>query len=117
MSDEITGVAKSRHTASTSSGSDAASSTNAVNRRDYLKTAAGGVAGAGAAALGMPTIAKAQNKTWKLKLQSNWTGIGIESQDRAAKLFVERVNKMSGGRIEMTNFNAEVLLGIGETFR
>ena len=89
-----------------------------LSRRDYLKTTAAGVAGAGAAAtLAMPTIAKAQNKTWKLKLQSNWTGIGIQSQDRAAKLFVERVNKMSGGRIELTNFNAEVLLGIGETFR
>ena len=58
----------------------------APSRREYLKTAAVGVAGAGAAALGMPTIAKAQNKTWKLKLQSNWTGIGIESQDRAANL-------------------------------
>ena len=88
-----------------------------VSRRDYLKTTALGVAGAGAAAVAMPTVAKAQNKTWKLKLQSNWTGIGIQSQDRAAKLFVERVNKMSGGRIEVTNFDAEVLLGIGETFR
>ncbi len=39
------------------------------------------------------------------------------SQDRAAKLFVDRVQKLSGGRIEVTNFNAEVLLGIGETFR
>ncbi len=94
------------------------SASKPLSRRDYLKTTAAGVAGAGAAAtLAMPTIAKAQNKTWKLKLQSNWTGIGIQSQDRAAKLFVERVNKMSGGRIELTNFNAEVLLGIGETFR
>lgn len=89
---------------------------NAVSRRSYLKSAAT-VAGAGAAALSMPTIAKAQNKTYKLKLQSNWTGIGIESQDRAAQLFVDRVKKLSGGRIEVTNFNAEVLLGIGETFR
>ncbi|MEZ5855867.1 MAG: twin-arginine translocation signal domain-containing protein [Hyphomicrobiaceae bacterium] len=89
---------------------------SALNRRDYLKSAAV-VAGAGAASIGMPSIAKAQNKTYKLKLQSNWTGIGIESQDRAAKLFVDRINKMSGGRIEVTNFNAEVLLGIGETFR
>lgn len=88
-----------------------------VNRRDYLRKASMTAAGAGAVALSMPTIAKAQNKTWKLKLQSNWTGIGIESQDRAAQLFVDRVKKMSGGRIEVTNFNAEVLLGIGETFR
>jgi TRAP-type mannitol/chloroaromatic compound transport system substrate-binding protein len=90
---------------------------NPVNRRSYLEAAALGVAGAGAAALAMPTIAKAQNRTFRLKLQSNWTGIGIESQDRATRLFVERVNRMSGGRIEITNFNAEVLLGIGETFR
>jgi TRAP-type mannitol/chloroaromatic compound transport system substrate-binding protein len=88
----------------------------AVNRRDYLKNTAVGVAGAGAAVLGAPTIAKAQNQTWKLKLQSNWTGIGIESQDRATELFIERVNTLSGGRIEVTNFDAEVLLGIGETF-
>jgi TRAP-type mannitol/chloroaromatic compound transport system substrate-binding protein len=90
---------------------------NPVNRRRYLEAAALGVAGAGAAALAMPTIAKAQNRTFRLKLQSNWTGIGIESQDRATGLFVERVKRMSGGRIEITNFNAEVLLGIGETFR
>lgn len=104
------------HAGSVSSGSEANGSKKALNRRDYLKTA-GVVAGAGAATLGFPAIAKAQNKTWKLKLQSNWTGIGIEAQDRAAQLFVDRVKKMSGGRIEVTNFNAEVLLGIGETFR
>lgn len=91
-------------------------SNKTLNRRSYLRSSAL-VAGAGAAALGMPAIAKAQNKTWKLKLQSNWTGIGIEAQDRAAQMFVQRVKKMSGGRIEVTNFNAEVLLGIGETFR
>ena len=95
-----------------SCGNEAASSKKGLSRRAYI-----GSAVAGAAMIGMPAIAKAQNKTWKLKLQSNWTGIGIESQDRAAKLFVDRVKKMSGGRIEVTNFNAEVLLGIGETFR
>ena len=115
MSDEASkGVAASGPAASTQSGAEDASSKKALNRRAYLKAAAVGV---GAGALGLPAIAKAQNKTWKLKLQSNWTGIGIESQDRAAKLFVERVNTLSGGRIEVTNFNAEVLLGIGETFR
>ncbi len=88
-----------------------------LNRRKYLTSAALGAASAGAAALTMPTIANAQNRTFKLKLQSNWTGIGIESQDRATKQFIDRVQRMSGGRIEITNFNAEVLLGIGETFR
>jgi TRAP-type C4-dicarboxylate transport system substrate-binding protein len=99
-----------------SSSAETTGTKKVPSRREYLKTA-GAVATAGVAAIGMPTIAKAQNKTWKLKLQSNWTGIGIESQDRAAALFVDRVKKMSNGRIEVTNFNAEVLLGIGETFR
>jgi TRAP-type mannitol/chloroaromatic compound transport system substrate-binding protein len=86
------------------------------NRRTFLKTAAVGIGGA---TLGLHGTAAAapRRKVWKLKLQSNWTGIGIESQDRAARLFVERVKTMSDGRIEMTNFDAEVLLGIGETFR
>lgn len=100
----------------TSSAGETVGSKTAMSRRSYLKTAAMGVAGAGAAALAMPAIARAENKTWKLKLQSNWTGIGIESQDRAVGRFVDRINKLSGGRIEVTNFDAEVLLGIGETF-
>lgn len=87
-----------------------------LDRRGYLKAAAAGLAGG--AALSMPSIVKADSdRVWDLKLQSNWTGIGIQSQDRAAKLFVERVNRMSNGRIRMRNFDAEVLLGIGETFR
>ena len=97
------------------SGDAGQSAPRAVSRRDYLKTAAGAV-GAGAAVLAAPTVAKAQNKTWKLKLQSNWTGIGIESQDEATKKFIERVNSLSMGQIEVQNFDAEVLLGIGETF-
>ncbi|MEM1313809.1 MAG: TRAP transporter substrate-binding protein DctP [Pseudomonadota bacterium] len=86
----------------------------AVNRRTYLKTAAAGVVGAGA--LSAPSVARASDVEFRLKLQSNWTGIGIDSQDRSTKLFIDRVNKMSNGRIEITNFDAEVLLGIGETF-
>ena len=118
MSDEANKtVATSGSTTDTSSVAEGAGSKKAPSRRDYLKAAGVGVAGAGAAAVGFPAIARAQNRVWQLKLQSNWTGIGIDSQDRAAKLFVDRVNAMSGGRIQMTNFNAEVLLGIGETFR
>ena len=112
---KVAGVVEAGHDTSMPTGDDLVGAKKAVNRRNYLKSAA--AAAGGAAALAMPAIAKAQNKTWKLKLQSNWTGIGIESQDRATKLFVERVKKMSGGRIEVTNFNAEALLGIGETFR
>lgn len=105
----------SGHAARSAAGGDTIGSKKAVSRRSYLKSTVG-AAGAGAAVLAAPAIAKAENKTWKLKLQSNWTGIGIESQDRATKQFVERVNRLSNGRIEMTNFDAEVLLGIGETF-
>ena len=118
MSDEASdGVTGPGHDTGTSPGVEATGSKPGLSRRDYLKNAALGVAAGGAATLGFPAIAKAQNKTWNLKLQSNWTGIGIQSQDRAVKLFVERVNKMSGGRIKVQNFDAEVLLGIGETFR
>jgi TRAP-type C4-dicarboxylate transport system substrate-binding protein len=88
-----------------------------ISRRAFLKGTAA-AAGVGGATLAFRRTAKAATqKTWKLKLQSNWTGIGITSQDEAAKLFCERVNKLSGGRIEMKNFDAEVLLGIGETFK
>lgn len=89
-----------------------------ISRRTFLKTAAA-AAGIGGATLVLQGTAKAApaTKVWKLKLQSNWTGIGITSQDEAAKLFCERVHKLSGGRIEMKNFDADVLLGIGETFK
>jgi TRAP-type mannitol/chloroaromatic compound transport system substrate-binding protein len=118
MSDEASsGVTASGDPKGEASGARAAGSKKALSRRDYLKTTAAGVAGVGAATLGFPAVVRAQNKVWRLKLQSNWTGIGIESQDHAVKLFVERVNTMSDGRIQMTNFDAEVLLGIGETFR
>ncbi len=100
---------------STSTDGDTRGARKPVNRRDYLKTTVGAV-GAGTALLAAPTIAKAANKTYKLKLQSNWTGIGIESQDEATRKFVERINTLSNGQIEVTNFDAEVLLGIGETF-
>lgn len=75
-----------------------------TNRRGYLQTA---VAGGGA--LSMPTIAKAQNKTWKLRMRSNWTGIGIQSQDRSAEIIVERVNKLSVGRIDNYQFRCRRL--------
>jgi len=88
-----------------------------ISRRTFLKTTAA-AAGIGGATLALQGTGKAASpKVWKLKLQSNWTGIGITSQDEAAKLFCERVNKLSGGRIEMKNYDADVLVGIGETFK
>ncbi|MBP1716109.1 MAG: transporter substrate-binding protein, partial [Deltaproteobacteria bacterium] len=98
-----------------------------ISRRTFLKTAAAGIGGATLALQGSKEAAAQKDKApakvtppgkvWKLKLQSNWTGIGITSQDEAAKLFCERVNKLSGGRIEMKNYDADVLLGIGETHK
>jgi len=49
-------------------------------------------------------------------MQSNWTGIGNRAYDIATEMYVDHVSAMSGGRIEVTNYDAEVLLGIGETF-
>ena len=88
-----------------------------VNRRKFLKKTAAGIGGAalGVQVLGKPAAAK--EKVWKLKMQSNWTGIGITAQDEAAKMFCDRVDKMSNGRIKVKNFDADVLLGIGETFK
>ena len=49
-------------------------------------------------------------------MQSNWTGIGIAAHDRQSAFFCEIVEEMSGGRVTVTNYDAEVILGIGETF-
>lgn len=62
-----------------------------------------------------PTPAPAE-EVWELRMQSNWTGIGINAHDRQSAFFVEIVEELSGGRITVKNFDAEVLLGIGETF-
>ncbi|MEM9840232.1 MAG: TRAP transporter substrate-binding protein DctP [Pseudomonadota bacterium] len=94
--------------------SDLAGVKRAVDRRTALRTAAAGMVGAGA--LAAPNVVRASDVEHRLKLQSNFTGIGIAAQDEATRRFIENVNKMSGGRIEIQNFDAEVLLGIGETF-
>ena len=88
-----------------------------INRRKFLKKTAAAVGGT---ALGIQVVGEAaaqkKEKVWKLKMQSNWTGIGITAQDEAAKMFCDRVERMSNGRITVKNYDAEVLLGIGETF-
>jgi len=50
-------------------------------------------------------------------LQSNWTGIGIYSYDTATPWFCDTVSVLSNGRIEVTNYDAEVLVGYGETHK
>lgn len=49
-------------------------------------------------------------------MQHCWSGIGIVVYDQAVEIFTDRVKTMSAGRLEVTNYNAEVLLGIGEIF-
>ena len=56
-------------------------------------------------------------EVWKLKLQSNWTGIGVKSYDIATPWFCDMVSTMSNGRIEVTNYDAEVLVGYAETHK
>ena len=67
-----------------------------VSRRRFLKGGAV-AAGAGAAALAMPNVSRAQTTT--LKMQSSW-GATSPSQDMA-KQYVERVEAMAGGRLKI----------------
>ncbi len=67
-----------------------------VNRRKFLK--GGAVAtGAAAATVAFPQVSRAQTTT--LKMQSSWSATDI-FQDMA-KQYVERVEKMSGGRLKI----------------
>ena len=67
-----------------------------VNRRKFLK--GGAIAtGAAAATVAFPQVSRAQTTT--LKMQSSWSATDI-FQDMA-KQYVERVEKMSGGRLKI----------------
>jgi TRAP-type mannitol/chloroaromatic compound transport system substrate-binding protein len=67
-----------------------------VGRRKFLKTA--GVAGAAAAAtIAMPQISRAQTTT--LKMQGSWGAKDVFNE--MAQDYVERVNKMAGGRLKI----------------
>jgi TRAP-type mannitol/chloroaromatic compound transport system substrate-binding protein len=67
-----------------------------VNRRKFLKGGAV-AAGATAATVAFPQVSRAQTKT--LKMQSSWPATDI-FQDMARQ-YVERVEKMSGGRLKI----------------
>lgn len=67
----------------------------ATGRRDFIKT--GAAAAAGAAALGFPMVSRAQTTT--LKMQGSWGAKSIFTE--MAKQYVERVEKMSGGRLKI----------------
>ncbi|MGI9336612.1 MAG: TRAP transporter substrate-binding protein [Gammaproteobacteria bacterium] len=66
----------------------------ASNRRKFLKA---GVAATGAAALGFPMVSRAQTVT--LKMQGAWGAKDIFNE--MAQEYVERGNKMSGGRLKV----------------
>src|SRR3546814_19198839 len=103
MADKVRkGGGASAHTTDTSAGAEATSSKNALNRRDYLKSAALGVAGVGAASPAMPSLANAQNKTWTIKLTTHWTALGIQTQDPTHELHLDHINKNPNGRLERT---------------
>ncbi len=72
------------------------SETSNVSRRRFLK---GGVVAGGAAVgtLAAPQISRAQTKT--LKMQGAWPSANIFSD--WARQYVERINKMSGGRLKV----------------
>ena len=66
-----------------------------TGRRGFIKT--GAAAAAGAAALGFPMVSRAQTTT--LKMQGSWGAKSIFTE--MAKQYVERVEKMSGGRLKI----------------
>ena len=65
------------------------------SRRKFLK--AGAVGAAGAATLGFPMVSRAQTTTFKM--QGSWGAKDIFNE--MAEEYVERVNKMSGGRLKI----------------
>ena len=67
----------------------------ATGRRGFIKT--GAAAAAGAAALGFPMVSRAQTTT--LKMQGSWPAKHVFSD--MARQYVERAEKMSGGRLKI----------------
>lgn len=63
------------------------------------------------------TPAAAQDEVFKWKLQSSWTGTGIWQQDEACRRFVERTERMSNGRLLITNYDCDVLVGANEAYQ
>ena len=67
----------------------------AIGRRGFIRT--GAAAAAGAAALGFPMVSRAQTTT--LKMQGSWPAKHVFSD--MARQYVERAEKMSGGRLKI----------------
>jgi len=70
------------------------------SRRKFLK--AGAVGAAGVATVGFPMVSRAQTTT--LKMQGSWGAKDIFNE--MAQEYVERVNKMSGGRLKIDYLNS-----------
>ncbi|ESR26606.1 TRAP-type C4-dicarboxylate transport system, periplasmic component [Lutibaculum baratangense AMV1] len=78
-----------------------------VSRRRFL-TGGAIAAGAGAATLAMPHVARAQ-ETVTLRMQSSWPS--SDAFHEMAQQFVERVHAMSGGRIRIDLTPAGAIVG------
>ncbi len=80
-----------------------------------------GLAGCAAPVSPAPTDtsspAAPEQQVYEWKLQSSWTGIGITQQDEACRRFVERTKEMSNGRLLITNYDADVLVGANECYQ
>ncbi|MEK9683764.1 MAG: TRAP transporter substrate-binding protein [Rhodospirillaceae bacterium] len=73
------------------------SDNKSVSTRRKFLTGGASIAAAGAAAIAMPNVSRA--KTVTLKMQGSWGAKAIFSD--MAKQYVERVEKMSGGRLKI----------------
>ncbi len=81
------------------------SASRSTSRRKLLAGAAAGAAGA--AALAMPSVARAQTMVWKF--QSTWPAKDIFHE--MAQDFATRVNQMSGGRLRLDVLPAGAVVG------
>ena len=78
-----------------------------VNRRSFLKRGAVVAGGAAAGAVAMPNISRAQTVT--LRMQGAWGAADIFNE--MAQEYVERVDKMSGGRLKIDYLVAGAVVG------
>jgi TRAP-type mannitol/chloroaromatic compound transport system substrate-binding protein len=76
-----------------------------ASRRGFLR--AGAATMGGAALLGAPSIARAQTQTWNI--QSGWPSGDIFHE--FAQDYVDKVNEMSGGRLQMNLLPAGSVVG------
>ena len=71
--------------------------TNPVSRRKFLKTSALAAGAATVGTVAMPQVSRAQTAT--LKMQGSWGAKDVFNE--MAQDYVERVNKMAGGRLKI----------------